>query len=89
LEGNERCQCFTALGEVADDEITQVKMSEDFVPYRRSMKFFPCHDVSILPLIDDLEFIENKKSWGFRFRFGFFEITETDFKLISKQIQLS
>jgi len=47
LEGDERCQCFTAIGEVADDEIIQVKMADNFVPYRRKMKFFPPREVSI------------------------------------------
>jgi len=34
-------------------------------------------------LIDSLGFIKNKKSWGYAFRFGFFEISERYFDLIS------
>jgi hypothetical protein len=86
LGGNETCQCFTALGEVADDEIFQFKMTEDFVPYRRRMKYQTSRDASIIPLIEQLEFIVNKKSWGFRFRFGLFEIGEQDFNLIKSKI---
>jgi predicted RNA-binding protein len=40
----------------------------------------------ILPLIDDLHFIRNKQSWGYSFRFGFFEINQHDFDLISSQM---
>ncbi|RZK52785.1 MAG: EVE domain-containing protein, partial [Pedobacter sp.] len=42
--------------------------------------------LSIIPLIDDLNFIQNKKSWGYPFRFGFFEINQHDFDLISTQM---
>jgi predicted RNA-binding protein len=84
--GDEKCQAFTAIGKVADDEIYQFKMSEDFVPYRRNIAFLECNDVSILPLIDRLSFIKNKKSWGFIFRFGFFEIPEEDFKIIKGEM---
>jgi hypothetical protein len=80
--GDEKCQAFTAIGRVADNEVFQHKMSEDFIPYRRNINFSGCHETFILPLISKLEFIKNKNSWGYSFRFGFFEIKETDFQLI-------
>jgi hypothetical protein len=80
--GNEALQAFTAIGQVADDQVYQHKMSENFIPYRRNIKFYPCKETSIVPLIENLDFIPNKKSWGYPFRFGFFEIKEHDFKLI-------
>jgi predicted RNA-binding protein len=82
----DKCQEFTALGRVLDDEIYQFQVSDDFCPSRRNIEFLPCEDTSILPLIDDLEFIQNKKSWGYPFRFGFFEINKHDFELISTQM---
>lgn len=82
----ELCQKFTAIGKVIDDEIYQAQVSEDFCPSRRNIDFFPNRDVSILPLIPDLDFISNKKSWGYPFRFGFFEINQHDFELISSQM---
>ncbi|EDM34627.1 hypothetical protein PBAL39_24138 [Pedobacter sp. BAL39] len=82
----EVCQKFTAIGKVIDDEIYQAQVSEDFCPSRRNIDFFPNRDVSILPLIPDLDFISNKKSWGYPFRFGFFEINQHDFELISSQM---
>lgn len=69
-----------------DDEIYQAQVSEDFCPSRRNIDFFPNRDVSILPLIPDLDFISNKKSWGYPFRFGFFEINQHDFERISSQM---
>jgi EVE domain len=83
---NEKCQEFTALGQVIDDETYEVQISENFCPSRRNIKFSQCIDTSILPLINDLQFIENKKSWGYPFRFGFFEINKHDFDLISSKM---
>lgn len=80
------CQEFTAIGRVADDNIYQIQLSEDFCPSRRNIEFLPNNDISILPLINDLRFIQNKKSWGYPFRYGFFEIEQHDFDLISSKM---
>ncbi|KFF02952.1 EVE domain-containing protein [Flavobacterium reichenbachii] len=82
----DKCQEFTAIGKVLDDEIYQFQVSEDFCPSRRNIDFFESKDLSILPLIEDLDFIPNKKSWGYPFRFGFFEINYHDYNLISSQM---
>jgi len=84
--GNEPIQAFTAIGQVADAELYQHKMSDDFVPYRRNMNYQNCTETPIAPLINELDFIENKKAWGFRFRFGFLEIGEKDFELIRSKM---
>jgi hypothetical protein len=47
------------------------------------MKFLLSSEAPIRPLIDDLEFIPNKKSWGVTLRRGFFQIGEQDFKTIA------
>ncbi len=82
----DKCQEFTALGKVTDDETYQFRASEDFCPTRRNIDFLQSKDASILPLINDLNFIQNKKNWGYPFRFGFFEINQHDFNLISAQM---
>lgn len=82
----DKCQEFTAIGTVRTEETYTVKVSADFYPSRREIEFFECKNVSILPLIDDLDFIPNKKSWGYPFRFGFFEINQKDFELISSKM---
>jgi hypothetical protein len=61
-------------------------MSADFVPFRRNIKFYNCAQISILPLIEQLDFITNKSKWGFPFRTGFFEINAHDFDLITSQM---
>jgi hypothetical protein len=80
--GNEPLQAFTAIGQVKDEELYQHKMSENFIPYRRNVTYYQCNETPIAPLINDLDFIENKKAWGYKFRFGFFEIGEEDFEQI-------
>lgn len=79
-------QAFTALGEVADNNIYQYDMTIDFHPYRRRANYIKTKDTLIHPLIDQLDFIKNKKSWGYAFRFGIVEIQEKDFKLIKSEM---
>jgi hypothetical protein len=75
-------QAFTALGQVVDDEPYQVEMTADFHPYRRKVEFVGSAETPILPLIDHLEFLEDKARWGYRFRFGLFRIGEHDFEIL-------
>lgn len=82
----EKCQEFTAIGKVKDNEVYPFQMTPDFCPFRRNIDFIESEDISILPLINDLEFIPNKKSWGYPFRYGFFEISQNDFDLISSKM---
>lgn len=86
FDKTDKCQKFTAIGKAKDDLVYQFQMSENFIPHRKNIAFFESKEVSILPLINDLDFIENKKSWGYPFRWGFFEIKEKDFNLISKEM---
>lgn len=80
--GNESLKAFTAIGQVKDEELYQYKMTENFIPYRRNVTYYRCNETPIIPLINDLDFIGNKKAWGYKFRFGFFEIGEEDFEQI-------
>jgi hypothetical protein len=82
--GDEPLHAFTALGEVSDEEIVQVEMSPGFRPFRRNVKYQQTGVVTIEPLINELDFIRNKKSWGYAFRFGLIEIQKTDFDRIER-----
>ena len=82
MDGNEKLQAFTAIGQAIDEAVYQFEMTPNFTPFRRNIKFYDCKEASILPLVEKLNFIQDKKKWGFKFRFGFFEITERDFNLI-------
>jgi hypothetical protein len=82
MDGAEPCKAFTAIGQAVGEDIYQHKMSEDFIPWRRDIRFYESTEAPIVPLIDELDFIINKKSWGYAFRFGFLKIGEKDFELI-------
>lgn len=79
----DKCQEFTAIGQIKNDNIYQYEMSSDFCPFRIDIDFFNAKDISILPLINELEFIPNKQKWGYPFRWGTLQINKQDFKLIS------
>jgi hypothetical protein len=85
--GDEPLHAFTALGEVADNEIVQVEMSPDFRPFRRAVKYRWTGEIRIEPLIGDLEFIRNKKSWGSAFRFGLIGIRQQAFDRIEQAFE--
>ena len=75
-------QAFTAIGQVTDDEAYQAEMAPDFHPWRRRVDFLSCTETPIGPLLDELDFVEDKKRWGYKFRFGVFKIDEQDFDVI-------
>lgn len=83
---NEKYQMFTALGKVSDDRVYPFQMTEKFKPFRRNIEFLKCNEVSILSMIENLEFITDKKHWGYPFRYGFFEINENDFNFITSKM---
>lgn len=80
------CRQFTAIGQVADDDVYQVRMRGGFRPFRRNVTFQHCHETPIKPLINQLSFIRNKQRWGFMFRFGLFEIPHEDFDMIRQRM---
>lgn len=77
IRAGESVQSFTAIGEVIDDAPYQVDGA-----WRRAMRFSGAAAASVRPLIESLDFIANKKSWGVTFRRGFFQIGEKDFSTI-------
>ena len=83
---NKKCQAFTAIGKVTGDTVYPFKMDNGFVPFRRDVEFRNCTEISILPLIPKLTFIQDKTNWGYIFRLGLFEIQKDDFNLISSQM---
>ena len=74
---------FVAMGEVTDDAPYPGQMASLAEAWRRKVRFVTCEEAPIEPLLEGLEFITDKKRWGFPFRRGLFEIGEGDFKLIS------
>ena len=68
--------------------VYQVEVNPDFQPFRREAEYFEVTPAEIKPLIESLDFITNKRSWGFPFRRGLFEISRSDFALIAAEIKL-
>ena len=82
LENGKPVRAFTAIAKIKEGDIYRVVIDDNFQPYRRDAEYENCQEIPIKPLIEQLEFITNKKHWGFRFRFGLFEINQHDFELI-------
>jgi predicted RNA-binding protein len=90
FKGKAPCRKFLGLGEIADDRIYQGEMDTDLHPFRKDVTFSPkMKETSIEPLISDLSFIRNKKSWGYVFRFGLIEIPRDDFLHIVSKMRAS
>jgi hypothetical protein len=77
------CKRFTAIGRVLAGEPYLFDMGNGFVPYRRDIAFLTSREADIRPLIPDLGFILNKKSWGYPFRRGCFAVPRADFVRIA------
>ncbi len=82
-------QQFTAIAQIGRGQVYQVNMTKDFQPFRRPARYLPCQEISIRPLIDSLEFITDKRRWGYKFRLGVFEISDSDFDLIVGAMNLN
>lgn len=85
--GTEPCQKFTAIGQIQDKPAYLFQMAEDFIPWRRDVKYIKSQEAPIGPLLEKLACIKNKQKWGFIFRSGLFEITPEDFKLIARAMK--
>jgi hypothetical protein len=82
-----RANC-TVFGSPSRSDVIQERNAEGnmgggFVPNRLDVDYKQCVDAPISPLIEKLAFIEDPKRWGYKFRFGHFEMGEADFLLIA------
>ena len=66
-------QCFTAIAQIGGGEKREVHSLER-------------GEAAVQPLLESLDFIRDKKSWGVFFRRGFFEISEADFQRIKEAL---
>jgi hypothetical protein len=84
MGGKDALQKFVSLGVVRAGEPYAFDMGGGFVPFRRSVSYVEAREASILPLIDAFEFVENRQRWGYKFRFGLFEVSDHDMRLIAE-----
>ena len=80
-------QSFVSIGVVQQGEPYAFDMGNGFVPFRRDVLYSSSSEISILPLLDQFEFVENRQRWGYKFRFGMFEVSERDMRLIALAMQ--
>ena len=80
------CRRFTAIGQIREGDPYLFRMSADFTPWRRDVMFHPAQEADIVPLLEELSFICDKRRWGFPFRRGCFAIPEIDFALIAENM---
>ncbi|MDM0105864.1 EVE domain-containing protein [Variovorax sp. J22R24] len=83
LGGRDKLQSFVSIGVVHGDEPYEADMGNGFVPWRRDVRYAVATEAPILPLIDRFDFVEDPKRWGYKFRFGLFEVNEHDIRLIA------
>ena len=87
MRGKDKCQSFISIGIVQDGSPYLFDMGGGFTPYRRDVAYVPAQEASILPLLDDFEFVESRQRWGYKFRFGLFDISDHDMLLIARAMR--
>jgi hypothetical protein len=81
--GKDKLQSFVSIGVVQPAEPYQADMGGGFVPWRRDVAYAVARETPIRPLLGELEFVEDRQRWGYKFRFGLFEINDADMRLIA------
>ena len=76
-------QRFVSIGVVQAGQPYAFDMGDGFIPYRRDVAYVTAQEASIVPLLDQFDFVENRQRWGYKFRFGLFEVNEHDMRLIA------
>lgn len=87
MGGKDRLQSFVSIGIVQQGAPYAFDMGGDFVPFRRNVMYVPAKEASIIPLLDHLDFVEDRMRWGYKFRFGLFKVIDADMRLISNAMQ--
>jgi len=87
MRGKDRLQSFVSIGRVLPGEPYAFDMGNGFVPYRRHVAYVASREASILPLIPHLDFVEAPGRWGYKFRFGLFDVSDHDMRLIAEAMQ--
>jgi EVE domain len=82
----DKFQSFVSIGLVQAGEPYQIDMG-GFMPYRRDVVYLPAHEAPITPLLDHFEFVEDRNRWGYKFRFGLFNVSDADMRLIAGAMQ--
>ncbi|OUL99943.1 EVE domain-containing protein [Variovorax sp. JS1663] len=87
--GTDKLQSFVSIGVIQQSAPYEVDMGRGFVPWRLDVRYAAARETSILPLLDQLDFVEDPKRWGYKLRFGLFEVSEHDIRLIADAMRAS
>jgi hypothetical protein len=81
LQTKEPLQSFTAIGQIADEEIWQADEGT-FKPWRRRVEYDrDALDAPLEPLKDVLQ-LTSTPNWGYQLRRGLLELSDGDFRAI-------
>lgn len=84
MGGTDRLQAFVSIGVVLPGDAYAFDMGEGFVSFRKDVAYLPAQEAPIAPLLDELEFVDDRQRWGSKFRFGLFAISDHDMRLIAQ-----
>lgn len=87
MGGKDRLQSFVSIGIVQPGAPYAYDMGGGFLPYRRDVRYLPAQEAPIAPLLDALDFVEDRTRWGYKFRFGLFQVNDHDMALIAHAMQ--
>lgn len=87
MGGADKLQAFVSIGLVNPGEVYPCDMGGGFVPFRRDVAYVPAREAPIAPLLDSLEFVEDRSRWGYKFRFGLFAVSDADMLRIAQAMQ--
>ena len=73
-----------AYGRVKDGEPYVHDIGGGFIPFRRDAAWEHARTVPIRPLLGALAFTSGDRNWGYKLRFGLFEIDATDMDVIEQ-----
>ena len=89
MGGKDRLQSFVTIGLVQPGMPYSFDMGGGFMPFRRDVAYLPAEQAAIAPLLDHLEFVEDRKHWGYKFRFGLFSVCDADMRLIAHAMRVN
>lgn len=81
-----KLQAFTAIGIAKAGEPYRFDMGGGFCPFRRDVSWINANESPIQPILDVLEFSAGNRNWGYQLRFGLFQISDHDIKVIAAEM---
>ncbi|MEO8857128.1 MAG: EVE domain-containing protein, partial [Burkholderiaceae bacterium] len=68
LGGKDRLQSLVSIGIVQSRAPYTADMGGGFIPWRRDVMYVVAREIPIAPLLDALEWVDDRRHWGAKFR---------------------